>query len=329
MTNRNYPLIPLVLCTLMTASLAADDSPPPMTANDIQTLAKQLSNWGRWGEQDQLGALNLIDSKKRREAADLVHEGITVSLARNAETQRSPDNPNPYVHSMIATGLKPGAEWSADSLCITYHGYAHTHIDSLCHLFYQGKMYNGFASEEVTQAGAQKLSILNLKDGILTRGVLIDIPALKGVKYLDPSTAILPKDLEAWEQFSRTQVQRGDAVIIRTGRWARRDEKGPWKAGGGAAGLHASCAAWLKARDIAILGSDAASDVLPSGIEGVSHPVHLLMLNSMGVHILDNCDLEALSRQCHQLQRWDFMLTASPLPVQGATGSPLNPIATF
>ena len=97
----------------------------------------------------------------------------------------------------------------------------------------------------------------------------------------------------------------------------------------GSAGLHVSCAKWLKDREIAILGSDAASDVLPSGVDGVSHPIHLLSLNSMGIHILDNCDFEALSAEAGRQRRWKFLLTAAPLPVTGGTGSPLNPIATF
>lgn len=300
-----------------------------LTKADIDRLMAQLSNWGRWGKEDQLGALNLITPAKRKEAAALVKEGAAVSLARDTNSDVEKDNPDPFEHTMKLTGADPTGQWGVDTLSVLFHGYQHTHMDALCHIFYQGKMYNGFSQQEVTTKGAQKLAITNLKQGIFTRGVLMDMAALKGVPYLDGNVAIYPTDLDAWEKKAGIKVGSGDAVFINTGRWARRAAKGPWDAEKGTAGLHASCAKWLKDRDIAILGSDAASDVLPSGIEGISHPVHLLTLNAMGVHIFDNCDLGALSAAAAQRKRWTFLLTAAPLPITGGTGSPLNPIATF
>jgi kynurenine formamidase len=297
---------------------------PKLTKADIEKMMAELSNWGRWGKQDQLGALNLITPAKRKQAAALVKEGVTVSLARETNKEVAPDNPNPYQHTMIVTERS-----SADTISIRFHGYQHTHLDALCHFFYQGKMYNGFAQQEVSEQGAGKLAITNVKQGIFTRGVLMDIAALKGVPYLEPSTAIYPEDLDAWEKKAGLKVAPGDAIFIRTGRWARRAAKGPWEVGRNSAGLHASCARWLKQRDVALLGSDVASDVLPSGIAGVALPVHLLTLNAMGVHIFDNCDLEALSAATAQRKRWTFLLTAAPIPITGGTGSPLNPIATF
>jgi kynurenine formamidase len=196
-------------------------------------------------------------------------------------------------------------------------------------MFWQGKMYNGFSQEEVTQKGASRLGIHNLKQGIVTRGVLIDIPRLKGVPYLEPGAAIYPEDLDAWEKKSGIKVMAGDVIFIRTGRWARRAAVGPWAVNSGSAGLHASCARWIKQRDVAMIGSDAASDVIPSGVEGVALPIHQLMIVAMGVHIFDNCDLESLSEACAKRNRWDFLLTAAPIAVTGGTGSPLNPIATF
>lgn len=300
-----------------------------MTKADIDRWMTELSNWGRWGKDDQLGTLNLITPAKRKEAAALVKEGVAVSLAHDTNSAVEADNPNPFQHTMNATGADAAGQWSADTLSVLFHGYQHTHMDALCHIFYQGKMYNGFSQQEVTAKGAQKLAITNLKQGIFTRGVLMDMAALKGVPYLDGNVTIYPADLDAWEKKAGIKVGPGDAVFINTGRWARRAAKGPWDAEKGTAGLHASCARWLKERDIAILGSDAASDVLPSGIEGVTHPVHLLTLNAMGVHIFDNCDLGALSAATAQRKRWTFLLTAAPLPITGGTGSPLNPIATF
>ena len=138
------------------------------------------------------------------------------------------------------------------------------------------------------------------------------------------------EELDAWEKKAGVKVSSGDVIFIRTGRWKRRELKGPWDlTKDGAAGLHASCARWLRERDIAMLGSDSASDVIPSGIDGVVMPIHLLVLHALGVHIFDNCDLEEVSKVAKRLGRWEFALTAAPLPVQGGTGSPLNPIASF
>ncbi len=326
-----FSLIALVLLFAVAVNLTdstSAQSRAKLTKADIDRWMTELSNWGRWGKDDQLGALNLITDAKRKQAAALVTEGANVSLARNTNFVAEADNSSPYQHTMNLTGDGEG-QWSVDTFSVLFHGYQHTHMDALCHIFYQGKMYNGFSRQEVTAKGAQKLAITNLKQGIFTRGILMDMAALKGKPYLELGEAIYPEDLDAWEKKAGIKVGAGDAVFIRTGRWARREVKGPWDVGNASAGLHASCARWLKQRDVALLGSDAASDVLPSGIEGVTHPVHLLTLNAMGVHIFDNCDLEALSEATAKRKRWTFLLTAAPIPITGGTGSPLNPIATF
>jgi len=306
-----------------------DESQHTLTKADVDRMMTELSNWGRWGKEDQLGAINLITPSKRKQAAALVKEGVSVSLAHDVEKERAADNSNPFQHTMTLTGANPASQFSLDAYSVNYHGYAHTHLDALCHVFYQGKMYNGFSQEEVTQKGAGRLSILNLKQGILTRGILIDVARLKGVPYLEPETPIYVEDLEAWEKKAGVKVSSGDVIFIRTGRWARRAAVGPWDVGRHSAGLHASCARWLKERGVAILGSDAASDVVPSRVEGVNLPIHQLVLVALGVHIFDNCDLEAISEAAAKRNRWEFLLTAAPLAVPGGTGSPLNPIATF
>ena len=330
--QNSRPLLGLFLALMLTASndFAHAQSPRAMTKTDVERLHKELSNWGRWGQEDQLGALNLITPEKRKQAAALVREGISVSLARNAEEVAAADNPNPFEQVMLKTGNEPGNQWAVDNYSVSYHGFAHTHMDSLCHLLYNGKMFNGFSQKEITANGTAKLSIHNAKSGIFTRGVLIDIPALRGVEYLEPGTPIYAEELTAWENRAGVKVSSGDVVFFRTGRWARRAAKGAWSVSeDGAAGLHASCATWIRERDAAMVGSDAAMDVMPSGIPGMTHPIHLLTLNSMGVHIFDNCDLEAVSKTCAELKRWDFLITAAPIPVEGGTGSPLNPIASF
>ena len=322
--------IAIIAAMLPLVTNARAQSPRPKTVADVERMVTELSNWGRWGKDDQLGALNLITPEKRTQAARLVREGVCVSLARKVEKQQAPDNPEPFVHTMLATGSDSDAQWSLDRYSVAYHGYAHTHMDSLCHLFHNGKMYNGFSQEEVGQRGAAKLSIHNIKGGIFTRGILIDIPELRGVRFLEPGTPIYPEDLDAWEKKIGLKVTSGDVVFIRTGRWARRETMGPWDVTTeGSAGLHASCARWLKERDVAMIGSDAASDLMPSGIPGMTHPIHLLTLYAMGVHIFDNCDLEEVSETAKRLGRWEFLITAAPLVVEGGTGSPLNPIASF
>ncbi|MFL6305955.1 MAG: cyclase family protein [Candidatus Sulfotelmatobacter sp.] len=323
MRTRTF-LVPL-LCI---ASLAADAPSRRMTKADIDRWMSELSNWNRWGKNDQIGSVNLITPAKRKQAAALVIEGVSVSLARDAETQKAADNSSPFMHKMLSTGAHPDGQFVLDQYSVSYHGYAHTHMDSLSHMAWNGKMYNGFPQTDVTDQGAKELAVTGFKNGIFTRGVLVDIPRLKGLPYLEPSTAIYPEDLEAWEKKADIKVTSGDVVFIRTGRWARRAAKGPWDPAK-IAGLYASCAKWLKQRDVAMVGSDAATDVMPSGVDGVVQPMHQMLLISMGTPIFDNCDLEALANAAAKRSRWTFLLTASPLPVPGGTGSPLNPIATF
>jgi kynurenine formamidase len=255
---------------------------------------------------------------------------VSVSLARDTEKEKAEDNQRPFTQEMNNTGLNPaGGQFSVDTYSVLYHGVAHTHMDSLCHMFFEGKMYNGFSQEEVGAEGAKKLAINAFKSGILTRGILLDFPVLKGVPYLEPGTAIFPADLDAWEKKAGVRVGAGDVVFVRTGRWARRAASGPWNVGLRSAGLHASCAGWLRKRDVAMVGSDAATDVMPSRVEGVRQPMHQLLLVAMGTPIFDNCDLEAVSAAAVARKRWEFMLSAAPISVKGGTGSPLNPIATF
>ena len=321
-------LVGLPACESATDSAAARET---VTKNTVEQWMTDLSNWGRWGENDELGAVNLITQQKKVQAASLVKKGISVSMAHNAVKEKAVDNPSPFEHEMTATGVgsTPDFPFCVDRYSVLYHGYAHTHLDAICHMFHKGKMFNGHSQDEVTEDGARKYSIHHMKDGIFTRGILMDIPRLKGVPYLEPGTPIYPEDLDAWEKKAGLKVSSGDVVFIYTGRWKLRAEKGPWMISEKSAGLHASCAPWLKQRDVVILGSDAASDVSPSGIEGVAQPIHQLVLVAMGMPIFDNCDLEAVSEEAARQNRWEFLLTAAPIRVVGGTGSPLNPIATF
>lgn len=288
----------------------------------------ELSNWGRWGAEDELGTLNLITAQTRVAAATLVRAGVSVSMAHEVLTEPALDNGNPYEHKMTAVGSSPGP-WSGDSIGVSYHGYAHSHLDALCHRFHEGAMYNGFSEQEVTQQGCGKLGITVAETGIFGRGVLIDMAAAKGVPWLELGTPITDADLEAWETETGIEIRSGDIVLVRTGRWARREAVGSWNVAAESAGLHASAAKWFKSKDIAMIGSDVALDVFPSGFETYTHPTHLLFLVAMGTPIFDNLDLEALASEAGRQNRWEFLFTTAPLRVQGGTGSPLNPIATF
>ena len=299
-----------------------------LTSKDIEEMMTALSNWGRWGKEDQVGTLNLITPKKRKQAAALVQEGNSISLAREL-TERQPGGAKPFGHKMTSTGLTAGATSAADVYSFDYHGYLLTHLDALCHLFHRDRLYNNISQQRVTEKGAEKLSIANMKNGLFTRGVLMDIPRLLNAKFLEGSHAIYPEDLDAWEKKAGLRVESGDAILIRTGSWARRLVESEKAIEKNFAGLHASCLPWLKKRDVAIVGSDLATDVFPSGIEGFILPVHWVVINAMGMPILDNCDFEGLSEAANTRKRWSFLLTAAPLPVQGGTGSPINPIATF
>jgi len=318
--------IPIWLFVAISIAVAGGQSPPsrsPRNAAEFDALFQQIKNWGRWGADDQLGSANLVTAAKRKQAAALVKDGISVSLAHNPLTERAEDNTSPFEHTMLRGN-------SMDRYAVSYHGYAHSHIDALCHFLYKDQTYNGFARADVnTDKGCAKLGIDNLKNGIVTRGILFDIPRLRNVEYLEPGTPIYVEELEAWEKKTGLKVTPGDALLLRTGRWARRAKLGPWNVAQQAAGLHASAAPWIKARGFAFVGSDAGEDVTPSMVEGVTLPIHTLLIAGLGINLLDNQDLEALAETAAKQNRWEFMLTIAPVPVTGGTGFPLNALAVF
>ncbi len=269
---------------LLCCTLGLHAQTRPVTKAQFAAWMKECSNWGRWGKSDELGTLNLLTPATRLKAARLVREGVAISLSHDVEKEKAPDVASPFVHQMRSSSDNPGAAIFTDSFSVAPHGIAHTHLDALCHFSYEGSLYNGFSIKQVTSKGAARLSIEAARTGIFARGILIDIPELKGVPYLEPGEAIYPEDLDAWEKKTGVRVQSGDIVFIRTGRWARRIAKGPWSMAE-RAGLHASSVVWLHQRDIAILGSDASSDVRPSQVEDVPQPVHTLVIVAMGTPI--------------------------------------------
>ena len=307
---------------------AGAQTPQDVTAATVEQWMTELSNWGRWGPDDELGTLNLITPGKRRAALALATAGVSVSLSHDYLTERALDATSPVGYEMLGPD-RPGP-FRSDRYTFAYHGYAHSHMDSLCHMMHEGRLYNGYVrDDEVTAEGCAKLGIGNFKQGIVTRGVLMDIARLKGVDYLEPGTPIHVDDLKAWERETGVTVEPGDVVFVRNGRWARRAALGAWETGRESAGLHASVAPWLRERGVAMLGADGTNDVLPSGVEGVTQPIHQLTIVAMGMPLFDNLDLEAVAAEAARRNRWEFLLVAAPLAMDGGTGSPLNPLAIF
>jgi kynurenine formamidase len=302
-------------------------------ASELQALFDSVSNWGRWGLDDERGALNHLTEAEAKAAAALVQVGRTVSLSRNFPTQPGPENPWPAHHHMVIAGDDPcvpgvdGLEVSTDYIGIAFHGMASSHLDALCHVFQSGRMYNGHPASDVKSTGARRNTVMTLKDGVAGRGVLLDVPRALGVPFIDPERLIGGSDLEQVEAAQGCRVGKGDLVLIRLGRDERRkthdDQNVP--------GLNPDVAFWLHQREAAILGGDGVHDPIPSGRFGPEWPmpIHMIGLVAMGLHLLDNLNLEDVAQVCSNLRRWTFLLTLAPLKIEGGTGSPLNPIAMF
>jgi lysophospholipase L1-like esterase/kynurenine formamidase len=313
--------------------------PPDPTLEEVAEMMRRISNWGRWGDNDERGTINLITPEKRLQAIRLAREGLMVSLARTMDKEVAPDNPTPFKQEFQMRGDEM-FPYAMDIISSTYHGTTTTHLDALCHYQFEGQMFNGYSYQEFYQAtatrpgygegpGCMRNSVIQFKDGILTRGILVDLPLLYGVKWLEPGTAVTGEDLEAWERFTGLTIQPGDAVFLRTGRFARRSELGPWAAARDASGFHVSAMPWFKQRDVALLSSDIIQDLQPSNIQGLPRPIHMVSINSLGMPLIDVTDLEAVADVAARLGRWEFMLTVAPLPAPGGSGSPVNPVATF
>ena len=322
-------LIASLIFVAVSVSALAAGPPAAMTKSEFDALLQRISNWGRWGSDDELGTLNLITPAKRAAAAALVRDGVTVSLALNLNKVKDEVNYKPFEHQITTTNM-PGFQGAGDRYSIEYHGFAHSHMDGLPHMAHKGSFYNGVPFSAVKPSGSERLGIHNAGiNGVFTRGVLVDMPRHLGLKFLEPGTAISVADIENWEAANKVKIASGDVLLIRTGRWAKVATDGQWNFMEKAAGSHASLAALLKERDVAALGSDGISDVMPSGVEGLFNPLHELVLVGLGMPLFDNLDLELLAEVAAQKQRATFLFVAAPLRVPGGTGSPLNPLAVF
>jgi kynurenine formamidase len=306
--------------------------PTIATAEDFRRAMKELSNWGRWGDTDELGAANLITPAKRKQALALAREGLTVSLAHDIVQEKAADAPTILERTVV--NVAPNVALDRLQYTGTYHGVIHSHLDAVdCHIMVDGKGYNGVSIDDIKAAGGcPKGSINALKDGVVTRGILFDATRLPGKAtaegWLEPGTAIRREDLEALEKIQRVKVSPGDVILLYTGRWKRRAARGPWPTSEGFAGYHVDVAYFLKERGVSFIGSDGPNDVSPSGLpQGVG--LHQLALVALGVSIFDNLDFERTAEQARRLNRYEFLFMASPLRIEKGMGSPLNPLAIF
>lgn len=305
----------------------------PMARSAFDALFKRVNNVGRWGAEDERGTLNLITPAVRRAASREVRTGITVSLAREMVHGEPAGGFGPItveVSTFPDSVLGPSdgtSAWAGERIALFYHGWEYTHVDALSHMpVYHGRGYNNAPSTHAPPVGQTRNSVASMRDGVISRGVLIDLPALKGVPYVAPGGAVTAADLEAWEKRTGVRIRAGDIVLVRSGRWTA-----PARAANVArsAGMHPSTAAWLHARGVAALGDEAGTDTSPTAVAGINSPMHVLALVGMGMPLIENLDLEELARQASAQKRWTFLFVLAPLNVRGATGSPANPIAVF
>ena len=313
-------------------------STPDLSAGEFRALYQRLKRASSWGSADRRGALNNISHADIVAAASDVWRGRTVSLGARLESRVTPDNPEPCLHQMTSTGRAdrpagsaggPGLSFAMDRVAMNIHGNADSHIDALCHVLYDGLLYNDVPARAVTATGATELSIDAAGDGIVGRGLLLDIPRTRGVRWLEPGDHVTADDLAAAETTQDVHIGQGDLLFVRVGHRRRRHELGAWDAAQARAGLHPAALEYLAERRIGVLGSDGNNDTATSAVEGVGFPVHVLAINAMGLHLLDYLHLEDLLAACEHLRRWSFLCVIAPLRLTAGTGSPVNPIAIF
>ncbi len=301
-------------------------NPTDMAEDEVVALFTECSNRGRWGDDDELGTLNYITPAKRVQAAGLVRTGRLVSLGKDIDTRQSAVNPQPAIHQMLY--YHRHSLTAVDSIALGIHGNATTHLDALGHIFWGERLYNGRQQADVvTPAGLLYANIMAQKEGIFTRGVLLDVAAARGVPWLTPDQSVIPQDLENAERLSGIRVESGDAIVVHVGLEARERVEGP-EDPRVRAGLDAGAVRWLHQRQVAVFTGDCFERI-PQPYRRVPLPLHQVGLVAMGLVMLDNPTLAELVRVCDSLRRAEFLLTAAPLRIPNGTGSPVNPIAAF
>ncbi|MEU5011455.1 cyclase family protein [Streptomyces sp. NPDC021749] len=304
-----------------------------MSEEAFRSLYDRLREQALNGADPGRGALGHLTPERVVAAAAGVRSGRTVSLAAPIETTPGPDDPQPASHRMTApapgeTGA-PGLHFALDRFAMNVHGDADSHLDALCHVIFDGELYGGVPASSVTPDGAGALTSDLVRDGIVGRGVLLDVPRLRKVAWLEPGDHVTADDLVAAEEAQGVTVGPGDLLFVRVGHRRRRRSLGAWNAARERAGLHPAAVPFLAERRVVALGSDGNNDTAPSAVAEVPFPVHVLAMNAMGLHLMDYLDFEDLVPVCEQLRRWHFLCVVAPLRLPAATGSPVNPIAVL
>jgi len=299
----------------------ADWTPP--TQDRVDAYFKELNNWGRWGDSDQRGTVNLITSAKREAALKLVRTGRTVSLARDIGPQ-----PALMYHATFPSN-RERADVVLDRFDLVYHGYTITHIDALCHVAWDGQLYNGRPfMQSLSATGATWCPIDPLFDGITSRGVLLDVAAGRKEGYVTVGQPVTPRELDATAARAGIRVEPGDVVVLRSGdevfrrqhhEWVPRVSPHP--------GLHLSCLEWFREKDIAAISWDMM-DERPIGYAGFGMGAHLA-IPFLGLALVDNTNPERLAQACREEGRYEFLFTATPIRLVGSTGAPAHPLAIF
>lgn len=312
-----------------------------ITADTVREWGRRYSNWSRWGSEDELGALNFITPERILAATALPRRGQVISCGLNFD-QKGPQTGaggrhNP-IHVMLQDGgdvlagaqdgIPGGFRYADDS--ITMPLQCGTQWDALAHVFYDGKMYNDRPIELVTSRGAQKNGIEAAKNGVVGRGILLDLPRHQSELWLENGFAIGPELLDACAEAEGVTIESGDIVLVRTGMMTRCLSEGSWDGycGGSAPGLSVHCAAWLFDREVAAVCTDTwGIEVLPNETEDCFQPLHMISLRNTGVLFGEIFHMDALAAACAEDLRYAFLFAGPPLPITGAVGSPINPLA--
>lgn len=285
---------------------------------EMEVLSRKVSNWGRWGPEDQRGTLNNMTAEHVAAAGGLIQAGESVSLARDLPLGTSDKT---LQSSHLVWRHNKGTESASEYISLVFHGIAITHLDALCHILREGKMYNGFPADDITLTGSPKDSVLTMASGVVGRGVLLDVAGVRG-RALEGSEMVTPEDLLEAERRGGASFGTGDLVFVRTGAkiWVR-DPASP--------GLSPNCVPLLHERQVSVLAADVANDPHPLPRAPWWNPVHQLTMYYMGMLLIDNCDLEPLAEACARHDGYAFFCSLAPLRINGGTGSPINPLAIF
>jgi kynurenine formamidase len=310
-------------------------SQPDSMALALAAMYDSLRDWERWGPGDEHGTLNHLTAERVAAAALSVRSGQRISLGRDIGTVPTAENPFPAQHHMLVAGDArtshgiPGYEAASDYLGLDLHSLYTTHVDALSHMFVRGQMYGGRPESEVKSTGSSANTVMTMADGVVGRGVLLDVPRVLGRSHFGPDEPIRLKDLETTEAAQGVRVTPGDILVVQWGREAMRVQKqGSLADFPDLGGLHPDCLPWIRERCVSVLGSDGISDPMPgAGYEDWPFPIHQIGITAMGLPLIDNMMLSELSGHCAQTGRWDFLFVMAPLRIARGTGCPVNPVA--